>query len=197
MNDNIQNIVDHLEDSIVSRLDDIQSHCDEIYHLLDIEYEDRCDLVLTPCFSIDNTGTVLEYPDGPLPAAKNRDRGTARKKDKKCKKQRTDSYYPPGTRVHSDTSAFVASVFNRLSVPWNHLINQADEGSEPVPIRPLKVMDHIRIFHKDGGMVDFTANSSVFISRLRTEEENCAVIKAHIVNLLTELQKSVTVLGPP
>lgn len=200
MNDNIPNILDHLEDSIVSRLEDNRSPYGEIIHLLDIEYDECYDPVLTPEFSIVNNGTVLEYPrGGPLPGEK-LDCGTARKGDKKCKNQRTDSYYPPGTRIHSDTSAFVASVFKQMKVRWNRLINKAHEDDEDddesVPIR-VKIMDHILVFYQNGGGVVFTANSYAYISRLKTEEENCAKIKARIVNLLKEVQKSVDIVGPP
>lgn len=168
----------------------IYAHKGRPVHKVELAQDSLGRPLYSPNFSVDIAGSVLEYPDGNQTEQGFKWYSTLW--DKNGNSKSFDSFFPPGCRYHNCKQNFMESVFNRLTVFWNHLI---DDNNEDMPItQRLSIIDNFVIFcNKCTGDYAFVPTVSyIMLSTLNTQEENCAIVKKHFLNLLTEIQNTET-----
>ena len=190
MPNNRDNIVDHLAALIVPMVDDARSHRGKVIHYIQIAEDTIGRPIYTPHFSVDNAGSVLEYPNGRVINGQYRWVATTWGPDGDARPN--SLFEPPGRRLHNSLQAFADSVFNRLSVQWDDLIDSEPEDDDGTPwTRALEVTDNWSIFYEDGRYALGDTKSFVLLSVNSSAKGNEAAVKSHFLRLLRDIQITV------
>ena len=135
-------------------------------------------------FSINDSGMVFEYPDQFLSSE------IRWQSPSNCFHQESVALQRPNaSRWHSTREAFASSIFNRISVPWNDLIDCSpnEDGDESARTRTLSMANTTVFFKDDGTNSRSITNHYVIITDRRTSFQNEHAVKDHFLKILREI----------
>lgn len=190
----IPNIVNHIAELIAKWVDDTQSHRSRKIYQIVIAEDTIGQEVTSPHFSLDQAGSVLEYPLG-LRSAKSIEWCSVRR-DHHGQIMPQTVWPPDGSRIHHSIQAFADSVFSRISAHWNDLIDRDVDAEDDYDLggattRTLSCECRSMTLLPDGCCAVAIFESHVLMSANRTSQEHDAIVKAHFIKVLEDLRKAI------